>query len=144
MVEFEEIPESPPKSEELQDEEKVSATTTPNEEVTQSEQDKNAERLASLEVGGPSKNGAARLRALRKKRFKKSKAAAAPAVDETEQQSEKSVPVPVSDPTLAPTVVEVESKDAALSSVPPFSSGETTSGSTDGKKWKGRLKVFHL
>jgi len=150
MVEFEEIPESPPKSEELQDEEKVSATTTPNEEVTQPEKDKNAERLTSVEVGGPSKNGAARLRALRKKRFKKSKAAAAAVVvqsstpvDETEEQSEKSIPVPVSDPTLAPTVVEVENKDAAPSSVLPVSCGEASSvvnassGSTDGKKWKG-------
>jgi len=73
MVEFEEILESPPKSEELQDERKISATTTPNEEVIQPEQGKNAKRLASLEVGGPSKNGAARLRALRKKRLKSQK-----------------------------------------------------------------------
>ena len=43
----------------------------------------------------------------------------------------------MSDPTLAPTVVEVENKDAALSSVPSFSSAEAASGSTDGKKWKG-------
>ena len=43
----------------------------------------------------------------------------------------------MSDPTLAPTVVEVENKEAALSSVPPFSSGEAASGSRDGKKRKG-------
>ena len=159
MVDFEEIITEPDKEtneiaapetrEAEKDKEDKPEELTPNENT---EKDRKADRLASIEgQKAPSLSGAARLRALRKKRFKQKKSVAADAESAAAVKSNDDEKKEISDQS-SQVVDEVTADTTASSSNEAVNNAEKSQAVNDkekslppleGKKWKGMYHTFN-